>query len=135
MCAACYSQRLFFFYIGHIIKSGTFIDFVVQVRPLAILTRENQWNPSHFLCRPCAPSLAMSQLSTLGSVQEVGEKLSKGRKVELLMARERVTEGIRLYVSASIAEQFARLLPPSHMPTIWRGLDMFLRHIAYCCQS
>lgn len=37
----------------------------------------------------------------MGSLKTVGEKLSKSRGVELLAARERVTEGIRLYVSAS----------------------------------
>lgn len=48
-----------------------------------------------FLC-------AFAQLSTLGSLRQVGEKLSKGRDLEIIMSRERLTEGIRLYVSAKL---------------------------------
>lgn len=41
-----------------------------------------------------------AQLSTIGNLSQVGEKLSKGRDLEIVMSRERITEGIRLYVSA-----------------------------------
>lgn len=43
-----------------------------------------------------------AQLSTLGSLSVVGEKLSKGRDMEIIMSRERITEGIRLYVSTKL---------------------------------
>lgn len=42
------------------------------------------------------------KLSTLGTVSQVGEKLSKGRDMELVNARDRVTEGIRIYVRQQI---------------------------------
>lgn len=47
---------------------------------------------------PMVSPTVVRQLSTLGSAAQVGEKLSKGRDMELVSARDRVTEGIRLYV-------------------------------------
>lgn len=49
--------------------------------------------PLFFLC---------IQLSTLGSLSVVGQKLSKGRDMEIVSSRERITEGIRLYVSTKL---------------------------------
>lgn len=42
------------------------------------------------------------QLSTLGTLSVVAQKLSKGRDMEIVSSRERITEGIRLYVSISL---------------------------------
>lgn len=60
---------------------------------------------SLFLSNVCA----FAQLSTLGSLRQVGEKLSKGRDLEIIMSRERLTEGIRLYVSAKLLARIAFL--------------------------
>lgn len=42
--------------------------------------------------------LGRTQLSTMGALDIVAGKLSKARDMEVVSARERVTEGIRLYV-------------------------------------
>lgn len=48
----------------------------------------------------------------MGSLQKVGEKLSKGRNMEMIAARERITEGVRLYVRRVAATY-------SHVPLVW----------------
>lgn len=44
-----------------------------------------------------SPVKSDTKLTTVGDVQALGEKLSKDRGMEIVMARDRVTEGIRLY--------------------------------------
>lgn len=54
-------------------------------------------DPTEVILLTNSPVKSDTQLSTLGSLQTVAERLSKGRGMEILSARERITEGIRLY--------------------------------------
>ncbi|CAN0137540.1 unnamed protein product [Ectocarpus fasciculatus] len=54
-------------------------------------------DPTTLILLTNSPVKSDTELSTLGSATQVGEKLSKGRDMELVSARDRVTEGIRLY--------------------------------------
>ncbi|CAN0293896.1 unnamed protein product [Laminaria digitata] len=54
-------------------------------------------DPTTVILLTNSPVKSDTQLSTLGSLSVVGEKLSKGRDMEIIMSRERITEGIRLY--------------------------------------
>eukprot|EP00752_Nemacystus_decipiens_P012781 g11319.t1 len=54
-------------------------------------------DPTTLILLTNSPVKSDTELSTLGTVTQVGEKLSKGREMELVSARDRMTEGIRLY--------------------------------------
>ncbi|CAN0212443.1 unnamed protein product [Pylaiella littoralis] len=54
-------------------------------------------DPTTLILLTNSPVKSDTTLSTLGSATQVGEKLSKGRDMELVSARDRMTEGIRLY--------------------------------------
>lgn len=72
-------------------------------------------------------SSCLFQLSTLGTVSQVGQKLSKGRDMELVSARDRVTEGIRLYVSAQCCN-----FGPSFFWG-WKNLKRMLARVILVC--
>ncbi|CAM9273173.1 unnamed protein product, partial [Hapterophycus canaliculatus] len=54
-------------------------------------------DPTTLILLTNSPVKSDTELSTLGTVSQVGAKLSKGRDMELVSARDRITEGIRLY--------------------------------------
>ncbi|CAM9413063.1 unnamed protein product [Phaeothamnion confervicola] len=54
-------------------------------------------NPSEVVIISTTPVKSDTELSALGGAQAVGEKISKSRGVELLSARERVTDQISFY--------------------------------------
>eukprot|EP00904_Undaria_pinnatifida_P010646 jgi/Undpi1/6711/HiC_scaffold_20.g09190.m1 len=54
-------------------------------------------DPTTLILLTNSPVKSDTQLSTLGSLSVVGQKLSKGRDMEIVSSRERITEGIRLY--------------------------------------
>ncbi|CAM9346511.1 unnamed protein product [Scytosiphon promiscuus] len=54
-------------------------------------------DPTTLILLTNSPVKSDTELATLGTVSQVGQKLSKGRDMELVSARDRITEGIRLY--------------------------------------
>eukprot|EP00903_Cladosiphon_okamuranus_P005704 g5664.t1 len=54
-------------------------------------------DPTTLILLTNSPVKSDTELTTLGTVTQVGEKLSKGRDMELVSTRDRVTEGIRIY--------------------------------------
>lgn len=54
-------------------------------------------DPTTLILLTNSPVKSDTELSTLGTATQVGEKLSKSRDMELVNVRDRITEGIRIY--------------------------------------